>query len=121
MSDGQATNKIENDAATEAASRLARALEERSERLAALVRITTAVASSDDLGNVLQVVAFETARFSRLALSPSATRTSASRLSRSGSKLTITERNASRSPGVSAASILRIVNAIVGHTPPQEA
>ncbi len=65
MSDGQAAKKMENDPAAEAASRLARALEERSERLAALVRITTAVASSDDLGNVLQVVAFETARFIR--------------------------------------------------------
>jgi len=45
------------------AARLEQALQEKSDRLSALVRITTSVVSSDDLNSVLQVIGFEVARF----------------------------------------------------------
>lgn len=45
------------------ATRLEQVLQEKSDRLASLVRTTTAVVSSDDLNSVLQVVGFEVAKF----------------------------------------------------------
>jgi len=47
----------------DAAERLEQALHEKSERLNALVRMTTAVVSAEDLDAVLQVVVFEMGRF----------------------------------------------------------
>jgi len=51
------------DPMAEVAGHLERALQDKSERLASLVRTTTAIVSSDDLDSVLQVVGFEVARF----------------------------------------------------------
>lgn len=51
------------DAVAEVARRLEQVLRENSERLASLVRTTTAVVSTDALDQVLQVIGFEVARF----------------------------------------------------------
>lgn len=51
------------DAVALVAERLEQALQEKSDRLNSLVRITTAVVSSDDLDSTLQVIGFELARF----------------------------------------------------------
>jgi len=51
------------DPMAEVVGHLERALQDKSERLASLVRTTTAIVSSDDLDSVLQVVGFEVARF----------------------------------------------------------
>jgi len=54
---------MNSDNVTGVAEELERALQEKSERLASLVRITTSIVSTDDLDSVLQVIGFEVARF----------------------------------------------------------
>jgi hypothetical protein len=51
------------DAMTDVAEHLEHELQQKSDRLASLVRTTTAVACNEDLGHVLQTVGFEVARF----------------------------------------------------------
>ena len=61
--DGRVLDKIAGDPLAEVVARLEEALQDKSERLSSLVRITTSVVSNDDLNSVLQVIGFELARF----------------------------------------------------------